>query len=50
MKRIWPLGFLSLMSIYGFIGLFNQNYSQAIWIVWIIWLLYFFNPKWVKNN
>ncbi len=45
MRREWPLGFMSLLSIQGFIGLARGDYLQALWIVWLAWLAAFIPQK-----
>jgi len=37
-KKTWPLCFLALLSIRGFVGLFEGNYNELIWLVWLSWL------------
>ncbi len=45
MRKDWPLGFLSLLSIQGFVGLANGDYLQAVWIAWLAWLVFFMPQK-----
>ncbi len=45
MRMIWFLGFLGFLSMPGFIGLYNQDWRQAIWLVWVIWFAYFLPKK-----
>lgn len=45
MKKEWPLGFLSLLSIHGFAGLLQGDYLQAVWIAWLAWLVFFIPRK-----
>lgn len=45
MRKDWPLGFLSLMSIRGIIGIINGDWLEAVWIGWIGWAVYFIPEK-----
>jgi hypothetical protein len=47
LRKLWPLCFLALLSIKGFVGLFEGDSSQWIWLVWISWLAWLIP---VKNN
>ncbi len=41
LRKNWALGFLSILSIRGFIGLFVGDWMQTAWILWIAWVIFF---------
>ena len=36
------LGFFSFFALFALPGLFEGEWSQAVWLVWLVWLVYFF--------
>jgi hypothetical protein len=50
LRKDWLLGFLGLFSIKGFMGLINQDWTEALWAVWAVWFLYFVPSKNKKSR